>query len=363
MASKETSALTAAAALDGSELVAIVQGGNSRKATAAGISAGAAGLVTGTPGTGSATPTTPARGFSRASRLLSAQFGLFLYTDGSAWELSYGYFNGTTITRPAGGFVASSTGSQLSLTSAATVALVADGWLSLDRRECNRGLTYYGAGGAPYEIGVNTGSANGTLAASNLASTNILTKQARSKFTSATTANALGGVSCNTGGTAGHMMRSTTAGTGGFHLYALWGASQLPTGPRLFVGAVDTGYSTADPSTIVANFAGFSKDEADTNIQFLTNDASGSGNKTDTGIAWAANNWYETHVFCAPGATSVQGVICDWGNGVVFYTSTTSNLPVDNANMGLMVRGGLNGTNTGTAIIVEVGALMSKAGQ
>jgi hypothetical protein len=49
------------------------------------------------------------------------------YEDGSAWERTYSYWNGTTLSRASTQLVDSSTGSALSLTPSSTAAMIPDG--------------------------------------------------------------------------------------------------------------------------------------------------------------------------------------------------------------------------------------------
>ena len=73
------------------------------------------GTTASAPGTGSFTPNAAASGFLAWSTVPTNWVGLVRYDDGTDWELRYGFWNGTTITR-ASNVVASSTGSALSLT-------------------------------------------------------------------------------------------------------------------------------------------------------------------------------------------------------------------------------------------------------
>jgi hypothetical protein len=267
------------------------------------------GTTAGTPGTGAFTPNAASSGFLAWSTVPTGWIGLVRYEDGSAWELQYSYWNGTTLSRASTQFVASSTGSALTLTSAATAALIVDatdvmshlgetawrGWFAITERlrlrqsDC-RAVT-----------ATATVSAAGTIA-----TTNYLTEQSDSKTTSATTANAQAGWRA----TVTPMVVSTSAGRGGFEMVCRFGASTLPTGPRLFVGATSVTMvaNTGEPSALTASLAAFAKDSTDTNIQLLVNSNAGSGTKTDTGIALVANGWYSASVWCEPGSNTVYGI-------------------------------------------------------
>lgn len=322
------------------------------------------GTTAGTPGTGAFTPNAASTGFAAWSTVHSGWVGLNRYEDGSAWELSYGYWNGTTITRPASGFVASSTGSQLSLTSAATAAMVVDGAEVQPHLGGSRWCMWAPTGNNSISsLNITAPTATGTSAGVSLATTNLLTEQPRQQYTSLTTANAQCGVS-----TAVTMaVNSTAAGRGGFEFTSRFGASQLPTGPRLFMGMTATTFvaSTAEPSALVANLAIFGKDSTDTNIQLITNDASGAGGKTDTGIPLTANAWYEATIWTPPGGGIVRGLLVrldDPSGSNIWYGSTASNLPANGALMFPQCLGGLNGTNTGTAFVFQFGSMHLRSG-
>lgn len=316
------------------------------------------GTTAGAPGTGSFTPNAAATGFRAWSIVPAGWIGLVRYDDGSTWELAYGYWNGTAITRPATGFFASSSGSQLSLTSAATAALVDDGGSvqpNLGRHHVSWWAAVPGATTIT-QIGM-AATTTGTGAGVAVADTNTLTRQVRIQTTSATTANAQAGILAS----AGIACYSTTAGAGGFEWSCSFGASQLPTGPRLFAGLYpgSLGGVTAEPSAISFNsWMAFVKDSTDTNIQFATN-GSGTGTKhADTGIAFAANGWYVAQIWSPPGGGIVYGLLIRVDTGEIWYGSATTDLPTAGTVHGTNIYGSLNGTNTGTAIVMHVGRIV-----
>lgn len=318
------------------------------------------GTTAGTSGTGAFTPNAASTGFRAWSNVPTGWIGMVRYEDGSAWELRYGYWNGTTITRPTNGFFDSSTGSGLTLTSAATAALVMDagevqphiGGTSWRGSIANPSSTYTMLG-----IGhTNTGS---STSAGSFAATNYLTEQARTVHTSATTANAQSGIS----NSVACGIVSTSAGRGGIEYVARFGTSQQPTGPRLFAGLTSTTYlaNTGEPSALTANVACFAKDSTDTNIQLLVNSNAGTGTKTDTGIPLTTNGWYEASVWMEPGSNKVYGLLIRLDTGDIWFGSTTTDVPATGALMLPMLLGGLSAT-TGTAFKMEVGSMFIRAG-
>ncbi len=321
------------------------------------------GSSSGTAGTGAFTPTTAPSGYRAWSNVPTGWIGLVRYDDGTAWELTYSYWNGTTLSRASTQVVTSSTGSQLTLTSSAFAGMV------LDAREVQSHL-----GGAqqrgwfclpnstttPTAIGLAAATITGTAATAALATTNFLTEQVRHQTASATTANAQAGWSTATV----IALTSSTAAHGGWEFVCRFGASGLPTGPRLFCGMTGTTFvaSTAEPSALTANVAVFAKDSTDTNIQLVTNSNAGAGTKIDTGIPLTANGWYEASIWTDPGSTTVNALLIRLDTGAIFYTTTSTDVPATGALLFPQVLGGLNGTNTGTAFTMNIASILVRCG-
>lgn len=321
---------------------------------------GIKGTTAGTPGTGAFTPNAAASGALAWSTLPTGWVGLVRYEDSTSWELTYGYWNGATITRT-GGFVSSSSGSALSLTSAATAALVADGGMvcpDLGTGMVRGHIGIPGATTAPTPIGNAAVTVTGTAASATIATTNYLTEQPRSQTASATTANAQAGYS---GGNA--VVNSTTAGRGGWQFVSRFGPTgTLPTGERLFVGATSATFvgQTIEPSAFTAHYAAFALDSTDTNIQLLTNSNASTGTKIDTGIPLVLNAWYHAQIWMNPGGGRVYALLVRLDTGAIYYGETTTDIP-GTAVLRQNVIGGLSAT-TGTAFTMCMGAAILRAG-
>lgn len=329
------------------------------------------GTTAGTPGTGAYTPNAASTGFSAWSTVPTGWMGLVRFEDGSAWSLEDCYWNGTTLSRSStqdvlmrDGTVASSTGSHLTLTSAATAAMVIDA----DEVQSHlggvpmRGVFAQSSASANVGLGRTAITATGTAAGADLAATNYLTEQTRIQVSSATTANAQAGYAV--GVTTPQAVSSTTAGRGGWEFVARHGATTLPTGPRLFCGMVSVTNvgRTLETSTLTASSAAFGLDSTDTNIQCLTNSNAGSATKIDTGIPLVANGWYEMSIWAEPGSTRVFFRLCRLDTGAVFRTSTATDVPATGSLMVPQLIAGLNGTNTGTAYVMQFGSMLWRAG-
>lgn len=318
------------------------------------------GTTAGTPGTGAFTPNAASSGFRAWSLVPTGWIGLVRYEDGSSWELTFSYWNGTTLSRASTQLFDSSSGSAISLTSSATAAMVADASEVMSH-----------VGGTPWRVwnpipnntvgayGFAAVTETGTGASAAIATTNYLTEQVRRQATSATTASAQAGWS----GGAVFALASTAAGRGGFEFVGRFGASQLPTGPRLSIGVSSISFIGAtEPSAVTGNTAMFALDSTDTNIQLLVNDNSGGGSKTDTGIPLVATGWYEASVWCEPGSNKVYGLLIRLDTGAIWFGSTTTGVPANGAIMAPSILGGLNATNTGTAIIIHLGLTCIRSG-
>lgn len=308
------------------------------------------------------TPNAASAGFLAWSTVPAGWVGLVRYEEGSAWELQYSYWNGTTLSRSATAqFVSSSSGSGLTLTAAATASMVMDAseiaphlgvpWRSLAPNVGNATFNTFGFAAA---------TLTGTAAASAIDATNYLTEQPRVQLASATTINAQAGPSHTTA----MAVTSTTAGRGGWEFACRLGATTLPVGPRLYVGmtAVTFVGFTAEPSTRTANYAVLGLDSTDTSMQFLTNSGVGAGTKISTGIALAVNGWYEVTIWSDPGSATVKMLLVRLDTGAIYYGTTATDVPVTGSLMFPQCLGGLNGINTGTAFTMQSGGYIIRTG-
>lgn len=325
------------------------------------------GASSGAAGTGAFTPTA-ASASDRArpwSTVPAGWTGLVRFEDGTTdWELSWSYWNGTTLSRGANQvYDSSNSGARLTLTSAATAAMIIDAkeiQPKLGGTSIRGFIAHLGSTTAPVALGYGAATVTGTAASVNLATTNFLTEQPRAQTASATTpANSQAGYTSSTA----IGVVSTAAGRGGWDFYAGFGASQLPTGPRLFVGMTSTTFvgNTGEPSALTAHVAAFAKDSTDTNIQLLVNSNVGSGTKIDTGIPLVANAWYIGRIWNESGSTTIYALLIRCDTGDIFYTSTSTDTPGNGALLMAQALGGLSGT-TGTAFNFCLGQMIIRSG-
>lgn len=221
-------------------------------------------------------------------------------------------------------------------------------WREFQSTPASAALTTIGFDGIT-TIGTNAGVA--------LAATNFLTRQSRIQVSSGTGANSQCGYR-STGNTA-YVGVSSTAGEGGFDMTFRFGVSQLPAGPRLFIGLTSATYagSTAEPSALTAHIVALAKDSTDTNLQLLTNSNAGGGTKIDTGIPLVVNSFYLCHLSVPKGSTTVSITLDRLDTGATFTTSTTTDVPATDSFLQYNILGGLSAT-TGTAFIMHVQNLL-----
>lgn len=317
------------------------------------------GTTAGTPGTGAFTPNAAASGFRAWTKAPTGWIGMVRYEDGSSWELSFSYWNGATLSRGANQLFDSSTGSQISLTSSATAAMIADASEVMP----HLGGTYWvGTFGA-----VNTSVTalrggttveTGTASSVALSSGSIQGAQPRRVYTSATTANAQAGwTSPNPWG-----VSHTTAGWGGFEYSTRFSVTTIPTGARFMCGMATNTFigQTIEPSAWTASYAAFAKDSTDTNWQLLTNSGTTGGTKINTGVAPNTGELYEMSIWMEPGGGTVYGLLLGLVNGTIWYGSTTTDIPGIQTLLAHTV-GGLSST-TGTAVVMQISSMMVRGG-
>ena len=176
-------------------------------------------------------------------------------------------------------------------------------------------------------------TAVGTATAASIATTNLVNYTPRLEYlvtTAATTAVA---------GFRGNSMVSVggpSAGLGGFHFTGRWGPSTgvATATNRAFFGlaAVTSAPSDVEPSTVVSCvFMGW--DAADTNIQMMTNDATGTCTKVDLGASFPVpatdrTALYELAMYAPKGtAQSVAWLVTDLVSGATASGTITTDLP------------------------------------
>ena len=186
---------------------------------------------------------------------------------------------------------------------------------------------------APHVIGMAL-SSTGTATAANVATTNLYSEMARLEYlvtVAATTA-----VVGTRGASLQWLLGGSAAGRGGFHYSHTWGpATGVATATtRAFAGMRGSTSAPTDvePSTLT-NMCGMGWDAADTNIQFMHNDAAGTATKIDLGASFPVptvdrTSAYRIEMYAPPGTTqSLSYEVTDLVSGAVATGTVSTDLP------------------------------------
>jgi len=192
-------------------------------------------------------------------------------------------------------------------------------------------------------------TAIGTATAANVATTNLHTWSRRIEYlVTAAATTAIAGYRA----AAAQYGTGNAAGRGGFWYVSTFGpATGVATATtRSFTGLrnVITAPTDVEPSTYV-NLLGAGWDAADTNIQIMHNDASGTATKIDTGIAVPTvdrTSLYELAMYCAPNGTTIYFEFTDLVNGTVFTANTNTNIPSNTTLLGAQGWCSVGGTSS-----------------
>ena len=135
---------------------------------------------------------------------------------------------------------------------------------------------------------------------------------------------------------------AATDGDGGFFVSMTWApATGVATATtRAFCGMRPPNAPTDVEPSSIANICGMGWDAADTNVQFLHNDASGAATKIDLGASFPVptvdrTSAYRIDMYAPPGTTqSVSYVITDLVSGAVATGTVTTDLPANTVALG-----------------------------
>lgn len=193
----------------------------------------------------------------------------------------------------------------------------------------------------------------GTATTRTVTTANMLTSLRRLGYVTATTAGASAGTRHNLL----QFWRGNAPSLGGFTYVARFGISAVNADMRWFVGQVGSAsvIANVNPSTVL-NTIGFGMDSGDTNVQFITNDGTGSATKTDMGATFPAavvGQVYEVRIFCAPNGTFIGGSIENLNTGVVStQMNITTNIPSSTTLMSPQIW--VNSGTTASAVAIDV---------
>lgn len=177
-------------------------------------------------------------------------------------------------------------------------------------------------------------AATGTATAANVATTNLHGYMKRHEWlVTAAATTAVVGVRTTA---LQHGIGGPSAGLGGFHVIWRWAPATgvANANHRAFAGMRNStaAPTDVDPSTLT-NICGMGYDAADTNVQFMYNDGTGTATKVNLGAAFPKPNTdrtavYEIAMFSPPGTTqSLSYEVTNLVTGAVATGTVTTDLP------------------------------------
>ena len=173
---------------------------------------------------------------------------------------------------------------------------------------CNVAATNAIFGLLPVFLNYNATTANANTCPRPVAATNFFTAMRRSGVTTSTTAPTLAGM--RSSATANLYFRGSAANQGGFYVVGRVGVATNVATKRMFAG-MNTSFAAptnVEPSS-VANILGIGCDAADTTLQVVHNDASGTATKINLGANYPCNtsgvDMYEYRLFSRPNGTEI----------------------------------------------------------
>lgn len=198
-------------------------------------------------------------------------------------------------------------------------------------------------------FGISAPTAVGTVSHPVIASGSLRTQTRRAIITSAATANSASELRHSLVS----MWRGDQDGQGGFYFVARFGLSSATALQRLFCGLMSaTGAtSTSSAPSALTNMVGCGWDSADTNMQIMSNDGSGTATKVDLGSDFPANNQeaiYELTLFCPANSDHINYRVKRLDTGSETSGTITTDIPVN----GTFLTWHLYANNGGTAAAV-----------
>lgn len=218
-----------------------------------------------------------------------------------------------------------------------------------------------GNGNATTAVGIASPTPSGTTTGRNVSATSFFTSLRRVGVVSSAVA---GNVARFTTGGISQNFLGDGSGKGGFRFVFRWGCSDAATvaGARTFVGICPTAFSNVEPSSLVS-MIGVGTDAADTNLQIMHNDGSGTATKVDLGANFPDHTLsvdaYELVLFCAPSASTVDWIVTRLNTGDVASGTISTNLPASTTMMSPQF--GRNNNTTALAVGIDMIGMYSES--
>lgn len=115
--------------------------------------------------------------------------------------------------------------------------------------------------------------------------------------------------------------------------------------------------SDVEPSSL-ANIVGMGWDSADTNVQIMTNDASGVATKVNLGASFPvptvdSSAFYRLDLSCDPGGASIAYKVTDMISGAIAEGTLTTDLPVATTALGVHAWHSVGGTSSVVGLAMQ----------
>lgn len=154
-------------------------------------------------------------------------------------------------------------------------------------------------------------------------------------------------------------IRGSAAKIGGFYGVIRWGPATGVSNSttRAIAGMCGHGaLADTEPSTLL-NICGMGWDAADTNVQVMHNDGSGTATKIDLGASWPVPTTdrtavYEIHIYAPPNSSSVYYTVIDLVNDLEASGVITTNIPGTTTAMNPHAQFSVGGTNSVIGITI-----------
>jgi len=193
----------------------------------------------------------------------------------------------------------------------------------------------------------------GTLTAPTFATTNMKTSVNRIRIVSASTANSASEMRA----AVNQVWRGNAAGLGGFFYSATFAVNSTTANQRTFVGLANTtgAISASSAPSSLTNIVGVGWDSADTTLQLMYNDGSGTATKVNLGANFPANNTaavYEITLFAPANGSNITYRVKRLDTDVVSNGTISTDLP---SNTTFLTRHEyMNNGGTAAAVDLEV---------
>jgi hypothetical protein len=202
-------------------------------------------------------------------------------------------------------------------------------------------------------VGMALPTAVGTVSHPTLVAGNLRTQTRRGIVTSASTANSASELRQ----TIATCYRGDAAGLGGFFMTTRFASSTLVANQRKAIGlfSVTTAISTSQSPSSLTNCLFIGNDSADTNLQIMHNDGSGTCTKIDLGANFPANNVdavYEVIFFAAPNDTTVSYRVVRFDTGSTTTGTISTDLPASTTFLAWHAY--MNNGGTASAVVLEI---------